>query len=132
MECWGHQSDMASVLARANIVALPSYREGLPKVLLEAAACGRAIVTTDVPGCREIVRSGVNGLLVPARDSRSLADAIATLLESRELRERFGRAGRTMVVKEFAEEVVVEKTMALYRTILRDRWPSTFEVKTEV
>ncbi len=123
VECWGHQSDMAAVLARANIVVLPAYREGLPKVLLEAAACARAIVTTDVPGCREIVRSAVNGLLVPARDAIALADAIATLLQSRELREQFGRAGRAIAVNEFAEEIVVKNTLALYRALLRDRWP---------
>jgi len=124
IESWGHHNDMASVLARANIVVLPAYREGLPKVLLEAAACARAIVTTDVPGCREIVRSGVNGLLVPARDSRALADAIATLLQSRELSEGFGRAGRAIAVTEFAEEIVVQKTLALYRDLLRDKWPN--------
>jgi len=122
VESWGHHSDMASVLARANIVVLPAYREGLPKVLLEAAACARAIVTTDVPGCREIVRSGVNGLLVPARDSQALADAIATLLQSRVLRQEFGRAGRAIAVKEFAEEIVVEETLTLYRALLRSRW----------
>ena len=115
---------MASVLARANIVVLPSYREGLPKVLLEAAACARAIVTTDVPGCREIVRSGVNGLLVPARDSGALADAITTLLQSQELRSQFGLAGRAIALNEFAEEIVVEQTLALYRTLLRNRWPT--------
>jgi len=114
---------MAAVLARANIVVLPAYREGLPKVLLEAAACARAIVTTDVPGCREIVRSAVNGLLVPARDAIALAGAIATLLQSRELREQFGRAGRAIAVNEFAEEIVVKNTLALYRALLRDRWP---------
>jgi glycosyltransferase involved in cell wall biosynthesis len=123
VESWGHRSDMASVLAGATIVVLPAYREGLPKVLLEAAASARAIVATDVPGCREIVRSGINGLLVPARDSRALADAIATLLQSRELRQEFGRAGRAIAVKEFAEEIVVDKTLALYRVLLRNRWP---------
>jgi len=125
IECWGHHTDMASTLARANMVVLPAYREGLPKVLLEAAACGRAIVTTDVPGCREIVREGINGLLVPARDSKSLAAAIARLLRSPDLRERLGRTGREIAVREFAVEIVVEKTLALYRALLGDKWPAS-------
>lgn len=124
VEHWGHQRDVPAVLAKATLVVLPAYREGLPKSLLEAAACARPIVATDVPGCREIVRAGVNGLLVPARDPKSLAVAIQTLLQSGELRERFGRAGRAMVVNEFSEEIVVTKTMALYRELLRDKWPT--------
>jgi glycosyltransferase involved in cell wall biosynthesis len=123
IEHWGHHIDMASTLPRANIVVLPAYREGLPKVLLEAAACARAIVTTDVPGCREIVREGVNGFLVPARDSDGLANAIAKLLGSPDLRGQLGRAGRDIAVKEFAVEIVVEKTLALYRALLGDKWP---------
>jgi glycosyltransferase involved in cell wall biosynthesis len=123
VEWWGHRSEMPEVLAGANLVVLPSYREGLPKVLLEAAASSRAIVATDVPGCREIVRHGVNGLLVPPHDGEALARAVRDLLENPELRERFGRAGREIAVSEFAEGIVVEQTLNLYKKLLRDRWP---------
>jgi len=79
VECWGWREDMVEVFQRCHLVCLPSYREGLPKALLEAAACGRAIVTCDVPGCREVVREGDNGLLVPPRDSASLVMALKRL-----------------------------------------------------
>lgn len=114
---------MLEVLGAASIVVLPSYREGLPKVLLEAAATARPIVATDVPGCREIVRQGVNGLLVPPRDSVALAEAIQTLLRSPKLREEFGQAGREIAEAEFSEDIVVAQTLDLYRELLGDRWP---------
>ena len=79
VEWWGQRSDMPEVLARAHIVVLPSYREGLPTILLEAAASGRPIIASDVPGCRDIVKHNENGLLVTPRDSESLADAIEEL-----------------------------------------------------
>jgi glycosyltransferase involved in cell wall biosynthesis len=123
VEWWGHRTDMSKVLNSAHIVVLPAYREGLPKALLEAAACARPIVTTDVPGCREVVRPGVNGLLVPVREAQALARAIDTLLRSPALREKFGNAGREIVASEFAEEIVVKQTLALYRDLLRNRWP---------
>ena len=88
---------MHDVLAQAHIVCLPSLREGVPKVLIEAAACGRAIVTTDAPGCREIVRNGENGLLVPVRDSRALAEALRLLIENPPLRAGMGLKGRDIV-----------------------------------
>jgi glycosyltransferase involved in cell wall biosynthesis len=125
VEWWGHQTDMPRVLSQANVVVLPSYREGLPKVLLEAAASGRAIVTSDVPGCREIVQPGLNGLLVPARDAAALASAIEMLLDSPELRSRLGACGRQRAVNEFSEEIVVKKTLDLYRSLLGHRWPAT-------
>jgi len=125
VEWWGHQTDMPRVLSQANVVVLPSYREGLPKVLLEAAASGRAIVTSDVPGCREIVQPGLNGLLVPARDAAALASAIEMLLDSPELRSRLGACGRQRAVNEFSEEIVVKKTLDLYRSLLGQRWPAT-------
>jgi glycosyltransferase involved in cell wall biosynthesis len=118
VEWWGHRSDQAAVLVQSTIVALPSYREGLPKALIEAAAAGRPIVTTDVPGCRDVVRHGVNGLLVPARDAGALADAIARLLADREGRERMGAAGREIAVREFSEAQVVAQTMRVYRELL--------------
>ncbi len=125
VEWWGHHTDMPAILAQANIVVLPSYREGLPRALLEAAACGRAIVTTDVPGCREIVKAGVNGLLVPPRDSRNLAAAIERLLNSPELRQRLGQAGRQLAIREFSEEIVLTSTLALYQSLLGSKWPAS-------
>jgi glycosyltransferase involved in cell wall biosynthesis len=124
VEWWGHRQDMPLVLSRASVVVLPSsYGEGLPKVLLEAAASGRPIVATNVRGCREIVRDGVNGLLVPPGDVEALAAAIKLVLASRELRAEFGRAGRRLVEEEFAEGAVVEQTLSVYRQALGARWP---------
>ena len=114
VESWGHCADMPKILAMAHIVCLPSYREGLPKVLLEAAACGRPLIATDVPGCREIVRHGENGLLVPLRDAVSLANAIERLLGDAPLRHSMGQEGRLMVESEFSETTVAEKTLAVY------------------
>jgi glycosyltransferase involved in cell wall biosynthesis len=109
--------DMASVWRGAHIAVLPSYREGLPKALLEAAACARPIVATDVPGCREIARDGVNALLVPPRDAHALAAAIERLAADAGLRARFGAAGRELVVNEYAESIVVRETLDLYRRL---------------
>jgi len=109
---------MPQVLAQSHIVCLPSYREGLPKSLLEAASCGRPIVTTDVPGCREIVCNEDNGLLVEARDAAALADALARLLADPELRQRMGQRGRERVLGEFSQERIVAQVLGLYRGIL--------------
>jgi glycosyltransferase involved in cell wall biosynthesis len=124
VEWVGHREDMPALLARSHVLVLPSYREGLPKVLLEAAACGRPLVATDVPGCREIVRHGENGFLIPPKDPSALADAIATLIADPALRQRFGRRGREIAVDEFRVEKVVEETLAVYRELLGARWPS--------
>ncbi len=118
VEWWGFSADMPATLARAAIVVLPSYREGLPKVLLEAAAVGRAIVTTDVPGCRDAVVANKTALLVPARDAAALAKAIATLLDDSALRTRFAAAGRDWVERHFSAERVAEQTLALYKELL--------------
>jgi glycosyltransferase involved in cell wall biosynthesis len=118
IEWWGFQADMVSVFSKAHIVCLPSYREGLPKALLEAAACGKPIVATDVPGCREIVRAGVNGFLVPARDSDTLAEALRNLIDNKVLREQMGSNGREMVLNEFSEEKIIAETMLVYRELL--------------
>lgn len=123
VQLWGHRTDMPEVLRSAHIVCLPSYREGLPKVLIEAAACGRPIVTTDAPGCREIVRHGENGLLVPVRNAADLADAIEQLLGDPELRLRFGLCGREMAVAEFSEARVVQETLEVYRRALANSEP---------
>ena len=118
IEWWGHQSDMRRVLSQSNIVCLPSLREGVPKVLIEAAACGRAIVTTDAPGCREIVREGENGLLVPVRNGKALADALRLLIESAPLRALMAAKGREIAVAEFSVERVVNETLGVYRELL--------------
>jgi len=119
VEWWGRRNDMPEVLARSHIVCLPSYYgEGVPKVLLEAAATGRAIVTTDMPGCREVVRNGDNGLLVPARDARALSRALRMLITERPLRQRMGRCGREIAEAEFGVEKVVAETLAVYRSLL--------------
>jgi nucleoside-diphosphate-sugar epimerase len=117
VEVFGFRSDMPEVLASAHVVCLPSYREGLPKSLIEAAAVGRAIVTTDVPGCRDVVTDGVNGLLVPVRDDLAVEKAIATLVLDADLRRRYGLAGRQRAEREFAESKVVSATVDLYSAI---------------
>lgn len=118
VEWWGRRNDMPNVLAQSHIVCLPSYREGLPKSLLEAASCGRPIVTTDVPGCREVVRNGDNGVLVQVRDSLALADALAKLLADPELRLKMGLRGRERVMREFSQEIIVKDVLALYSKAL--------------
>jgi len=115
VECWGRRTDMPEVLAEAHIVCLPSYREGLPKALIEAAAAGRAIVATDVPGCREVVAAGDNGLLVPARNAAALAEALRALIADPGSRRRMGRRGREIAEAEFAVERIVAETLAVYR-----------------
>lgn len=119
IEWWGHRSDMPAVLGNAAVVVLPSYREGLPVSLLEAGACGKPIIATDVPGCREVVRHRVNGLLIPPRNAIALADAIVLLLENPELRRELGRRGREIVVKEFSSTIVIRQTLALYHELLQ-------------
>lgn len=110
----GHVDDMPALLASVDIVVLPSYREGLPKGLIEAAACGLPLVTTDVPGCREVVNDGVDGLLVPPRDAVALARAIARFQDDRGLAERLGGAARSKAMNEFDEKIVISKTLATY------------------
>ena len=111
----GYVADVAGLLAQSHIVCLPSYREGLPKSLIEAAAAGRPIVTTDVPGCREVVTDGDNGLLVPARDAGALADALQRLIGDAALRRRMGTRGRLRAEQEFGLETVIRQTLELYR-----------------
>ena len=116
VEYWGWRTDMTAVFQQAHVVCLPSYREGLPKALIEAAACARPIVTTDVPGCREVVRDGDNGFLVPARDEARLADALRRLVASASLRERMGRRGRERAEQEFSLDRVIRETLDVYRS----------------
>jgi len=119
VEWWRYRDDMPEVLSNAHIVALPTtYGEGVPKILIEAASCGRPIVATDVPGCREVVRHNENGLLVPPHDSKALADALKVLIKDPELRAKMGARGREIVETEFSEEIVVKQTMELYKKML--------------
>lgn len=118
VEWWGWRDDMPEVLRQASIVCLPSYREGLPKVLIEGAAAGRPLVATDVPGCREIVQHGVNGLLVPPRNAKRFAEAIKTLLDNEALREQMGKAGRVLVEEQFSMQHVIAETLTLYQRAL--------------
>jgi glycosyltransferase involved in cell wall biosynthesis len=120
VEYWGWRKNMGDVWKSAQIVCLPSYREGLPKALLEAAASGLPIVATDVPGCREIVRHGENGWLVPARDAGALAAALAEAIADPARRARYGARGRRMVEDEFALARVIGETLAVYREVLGD------------
>jgi len=122
VEWWGYSEDMPEVFLQANIIVLPTtYGEGVPKILIEAASCGRPIVATDIPGCREIVRHNENGFLIPPHDSKALADTLKTLIEDPKLRERMGIRGREIVKDEFSEEIVVNQTIELYKKILRDK-----------
>ncbi|MDO9412529.1 MAG: glycosyltransferase family 4 protein [Pseudolabrys sp.] len=114
----GHVNDVREVWAKAHIAVLPSRREGLPKSLLEAAACGRPMIATDVPGCREIARHGVNGLLVPADDPAALAAAVEKLAADPALRTRFGAAGRSLAETGFSSARIGQKTVALYDSLL--------------
>lgn len=118
VECWGWQEDMAAVYARAHIVCLPSYREGLPRGLIEAAACGRPLVAADAPGCREVVRHGENGLLVAPRSASSLADGLRALIEAPDLRRQMGARGRQIVEAEFSVERIVAETLRAYQQTL--------------
>ena len=121
VEWWGHQQSMSRMVQQAAIVCLPSHGgEGVPKALIEAAASARAIIATDVPGCRDIVRHGTNGLLVPPKNPAELADAIARLLNDAPLRTEMGRRGRELAVNQFSEEKVIQQTLALYRKLLGD------------
>lgn len=114
MEAWGFRRDMATVFAQANIVCLPSYREGVPKALIEAASCGRAIVTTAAPGCREIVKDRHNGLLVQPRTVSPLADALQTLISDPGLRAEMGLLGRRLVETDFSTNAVIGRTADTY------------------
>ncbi|MGB5808434.1 glycosyltransferase, partial [Castellaniella sp.] len=113
----GECADVAGFYAQAHIVTLPSYREGLPKSLIEAAACGRPVVTTDVPGCRDAIEAGVSGMLVPPRDARALADAVAVLAADEDLRIRMGAAGRSLAERDFGLDRIVQAHLDVYRAL---------------
>ena len=116
----GQIDDVRKVWAQAHVAVLPSRREGLPKSLLEAAACGRPLIATDVPGCREIARPDVTGLLVPPDNPAALADAIERLMKDRALRLRLGAAARETVVADFSSASVGAQIVRLYARMLED------------
>jgi glycosyltransferase involved in cell wall biosynthesis len=121
IEWWGYQSpdEMPEVLRQAHIVCLPSYyREGVPKVLIEAASTGRPIVTTDVPGCREIVQDQNNGFLVPPKDTAALAEHLQTLLQDPSLRRAMGTNGRQRVTDKFTADRVAADIVHAYNQLL--------------
>ena len=119
VEWLGQVEDMPSLYQRSHIVCLPSsYREGVPMALVEAASCGRPIVTTNEPGCKETVKNGVSGLLVPPHDSEALAEALQRLLEDPAMRQNMGKAGRELAVNRFSKEIVIGKTFEVYRELL--------------
>jgi glycosyltransferase involved in cell wall biosynthesis len=114
----GHRDDMPNLLQQVDIAVLPSYHEGVPRFLLEAAACGLPLVATDIEGCRVVVREGVNGFLVPPRNPTALADALERLLQDPSLRRRMGQASRHIAEVEFDERKVLAKWLALYERVL--------------
>jgi glycosyltransferase involved in cell wall biosynthesis len=117
VEWWGWQADMRSVFASCHLVTLPSYGEGIPTVLLEAAASGRAIVATDVPGCRDVVVDGSTGLLVPQQDPTALAEALETLINNPNMRKAMGKAGREIVDRRFSTTRINDETYRIYQKL---------------
>lgn len=115
VEWWGWQEDIGAVYALAHVICLPSNREGVSRVLAEAAACARPLVATDVPGCREVVHDGENGFLVPPHDPQALAEALRKLMTDPDLRQRMGARSREIAVADFSEERVIRDTMEIYR-----------------
>lgn len=113
----GHVDDMPTLLGAVDVVALPSYREGLPKTLIEAAACAQPLITTDVPGCREVVTDGVDGLLVPVRDAKALAQAIRRLDDDPTFARRIGEKAWAKAHTEFDERIVISRTVDVYREL---------------
>jgi glycosyltransferase involved in cell wall biosynthesis len=118
IEWWGHRADMPEVLRQATVVCLPSYREGMPKALMEAAAIGRAIVTTDVPGCRDAVANGQIGRLVPVKNALALATAVGELLEDHLARHRLAEAAGRFALENFSDTSVLQKHLQLYDSLL--------------
>jgi glycosyltransferase involved in cell wall biosynthesis len=118
VECFGYREDIANLFAQSNIVSLPSYYgEGLPKVLVEAAACGRPVITTNHPGCRDAIEPD-SGILVPVRDSVALADAIQYLVENPVKRKAMGKAGRELAEREYSIEKIVYEHIHIYNDLI--------------
>ena len=120
VEVHGYEKNIANVFSNSNIVVLPSYREGLPKVLIEAAASGRAVVTTDVPGCRDAIEGNKTGILVEVKNALALADAIEKLINNKEQRIMMGQAGRKLAENEFTIEQVIDTHLNIYQSFYED------------
>ncbi len=119
VDCLGYRTDIAELFSNSAIIVLPSYyKEGLPKALIEAAACGRATITTNLPGCRDAIIPNKTGLLIPAKNAKALADAIESLLANHNLRENMGRAARELAEKKYSIEDVVNKHLEIYSNLL--------------
>jgi len=115
---WGQRNDMPHVFVSSHIVCLPSYGEGLPKVLVEAESCGRPIVRTDLPGCRHVVKDGLNGILISKKNVSALAEALEQLIENPPLRKQMGAHGRALAEVELSTEKVIAQRLSLYRDLL--------------
>jgi len=122
IEYWGHRSDMSNILSRADLVVLPSYREGFPKVLMEAAAKGRPVITTDVPGCRDAIEPNISGVLVPVKNSFILADTIFGLMGNHELLLEMGKNGRKLAENNFSESGVSQHHMSIYAELINKNY----------
>ena len=115
----GYRDDIKFLFHKSSIVVLPSYREGFPKVLQEAAACGRPVITSDVPGCRDAVKDGLTGFLISPKDPKVLAEKIEYLLENKDLLVKMGSEARKFAEKEFSSDKVVNKHLKIYEELLR-------------
>jgi glycosyltransferase involved in cell wall biosynthesis len=114
----GHVQDMPGLLAEADIFVLPSYREGLPRSLIEAGACGLPLIATDVPGCRDVITNGRDGILIPVRDAAALANAISQLVTDPDLASRLGVAARERVLRSFDDDILVKDTLQVYDELM--------------
>ena len=121
LEWWGWRSDMRTVYNECDLLVYPSFSEGLPRTLVEAALCEIPIIASDIPGCRDIIQHRENGLLIPPRDSLALADTIEKLLSEKELRIKLGITARESALKHFEHQVIAEKTMAVYENLLSQK-----------
>jgi glycosyltransferase involved in cell wall biosynthesis len=121
IEYWGWKDDMARVYQECHIVVLPSFYEGVPTALLEAASCGRPIVASDIPGCRTIVMDGINGFLVPVNDVQELANALIKLVSDRNLRMVMGAAGRNFILEKFTTQNINQHTIQVYDSLINEK-----------
>jgi glycosyltransferase involved in cell wall biosynthesis len=127
-EWLGHRDDMPAIYADCHIVALPTYYgEGLPRSLVEAGACGRPVVASDVPGCREVVQPSVNGWLIPPHDPKALAEALQRLCTDEAMRMSMGARGREVAERRFSDATIVDATLKLYRAMLAETAPAQAE-----
>ena len=117
IEILGYTKDIEKLFSKVNIICLPSYREGFPKTLIEAAAAGRAVITSDVPGCRDAIIPNQTGMLVPPKDSKKLADAIEYLIKNPQIRIAMGKAGRELAKKEFQVQKIIEGHLEIYKNL---------------